>query len=278
VSKPSLPHDNLSVYDFGQALLDANDLDPVYALVVHTPMDLAQLERWLLAYWGFYHIGTACWIAERQEGYWDRFFAAAGSKDYPRSSERRHFRGDNALKSVTYLRGVGLESLFGYFDQSSFRPYPLQASQVMGYVQSWVGFGPWIAFKVADMLERIGYCDITFSLDDVMYDSPAKAAMTLWEMEGQPHAGFNNQGSWAVQRILSNLLLPDGTLPYAPPRGFRPVGFQEAETILCKWKSYLGGHYEVGEDVLHCRAALARFARSNLSQRMYGGGKRAKLW
>ena len=34
----------------------------------------------------------------------------------------------------------------------------------------------------------------------------------------------------------------------APPFHDRPVGVQEVETIFCKWKSHVKGHYPLGKD------------------------------
>ena len=41
-----------------------------------------------------------------------------------------------------------------------------------------------------------------------------------------------------------------------PAAGRRNCGVQEAETVLCKFKSYLNGHYPVGKDTLEIRHAL----------------------
>ena len=98
--------------DFGRRLVQTNDLDPVYVLLHNAPMSKEQLHQWLLAYWCFYHVGTASWIAQNSGGFWNRMKTAAGSKEYPRSSERRHFRGRNAANSVAYLEDRGIESLF----------------------------------------------------------------------------------------------------------------------------------------------------------------------
>jgi hypothetical protein len=42
----------------------------------------------------------------------------------------------------------------------------------------------------------------------------------------------------------------------APPRHDRPVGVQEVETCLCKYKSYVNGHYPIGKDSRELRHAL----------------------
>lgn len=84
---------NLNIYQFSRELIASKDLDPVYVLLHEAQLDEARLQLWLLAYFCFYHVGTASWIADGKSGFWERMHIAAASKDYPRSSERRHYRG-----------------------------------------------------------------------------------------------------------------------------------------------------------------------------------------
>lgn len=270
----------MSVYEFGQKLLDTNDLDPVYVVVWGAGLDDHELRRWLLAYWCFYHVGTASWIAEAREGtggeYWDRMETAAGSASYPRSAERRHFRAANATKSVAYLRSRGIQWLFNDIETAG-----PNAEEVMAVVQKWVGFGPWISFKVADMVERLNIRPVEFDVATAMYEgSPTEGAKLLWDLEGQPHAGAGSgAGEWAVNRILSVLGKSEIGLPVgAPPRYERGLNVQEAETILCKWHSYVKGHYHVGEDIAAVRKGLLRFARCRLTQKLFKAGRDYGLW
>ena len=267
----------LDCYSFGRSLLDANDLDPVYQLLWDAKLPPVEQAHWLMAYFCTYHVGTASWIADGYESphFYDRLMIVAASKEYPRSAERRHWRGDNALKSAQYIVDTSVGDLFAEFDRARYEGRVIDASDVMEIVQEWVGFGPWIAFKVADMLERLGIVRVRFSIDETMYESPTKAAEMLWSMEGEPHAGRNNVGEWAVNRILSELA---GRAKYmAPPRFERPIGMQEAETILCKWRSHLKGKYHIGEDVQHCRTSLLQFSKCGMVQRLYKAG-RVHLW
>lgn len=269
----------LSVYEFGRQLLEAKDLDPVYVVLWEAGLGEERLHNWLLAYWCFYHVGTASWITD-QADYWKAMETAAGSKDWPRSSERRHFRGENARKSVAYLKGRGVYDLFTELladEEVSPAEGPVSAKRVIETSQGWIGFGPWIAFKVADMLERLGILQVEFDLDTILYDSPQKAADLLWSMEhtGEtgPYVQGYKSGEWAIAKVgaaLDNFM--------APPRGERPIGPQEVETVLCKWGSYLKGHYEIGEDVTAVREGLLRFARCRTAQRLYAGGRKGGLW
>lgn len=188
---------------------------------------------------------------------------AAGSRDYPRSSERRHFRGDNARKSVEYLEGRGVEYLF----DSLVRRNPTTARAMIELVQTWVGFGPWIAFKVADMLERLELRRVIFcGVEALMFDSPRKGAELYCDYMGLE---TDNPCQMALDSLRSKLPL------FAPPRHERLVNSQEIETVLCKWKSHCGGHYQVGDDIQHLKKALDKFD-DPLSVKLSNIGE--KLW
>lgn len=257
----------LDCYEFGRRLLDANDLDPVY-VVVHGANLGDVLPRWLISYWCFYHVGTASWVVD-QPDYWMAMTTAAGSKEWPRSSERRHFRGKAATDSVEWLRQRGVEALF----RPLLRPTTVTAPALMEIVREWKGFGPWISFKVADMIERIGLRRVRFDVSTAMYDgSPTEAAQLLWtEERGDDPATKTEQCEYAVRRVLENVKAP------APPTSDRDLGPQEAETILCKWKSYRGGHYHVGEDVEAVKKGLLRFDCMT-SRKLYQAGIKGGLW
>lgn len=268
----------MSPADFGRKLIESGDLDPVYTLLWQAKLEPDRLRHWLMAYWCFYHVGTASWIIDQPE-YWKAMMTAARSKEYPRSPERRHFRGENAIKSVKWLGARGIDKLLGTFVVHS-KHTPMSLYAAMEWAQTWVGFGPWISFKVADMLERLDICPIKFDTGAMfLFDSPRVGAELMYTMEKYPGATVKPEDSpaictWAVATLQEAL----GGLR-APPRMERTINVQEVETVLCKWKSYMGGHYEIGEDIAACRKGLMRFARSSPTcQRLYKAGREAKLW
>lgn len=259
----------MGIHEFGRALIETHDLDPVYDGFVGAGMPEDQQHRWLLAYWCFYHAGSACWLSE-QEGkdfsHW--MLVAAGNEDrvdlyppadtgmlrWPRSAERRHFRGQKCVYAVDHLCdwAVPPESrVRGLYEKHN----DMSLAAVMGRVQKWPLFGPWIAFKAADMLERCLGVPVQFPNDiGLVYSEPREALNIL---SGTPDGkGFwDGEREWSPQEVYEELLDRFELLP-APPGGDRPCGPQEVETVLCKWKSHYNGHYQVGKDVHEVRSGL----------------------
>lgn len=268
--------ERLGLEEFGTRLVDSLDLDPVYVALHHSDLTRQELIHWLLAYWCYYHGGTSSWISSGYLDpkyptgwdYWDRMKLAAGSKDYPRGHERRHFRGKFSIRSVEWLALRGVEALF-----QPLLGADTDLATVMAYVTKWYGFGPWISFKVPDMLERLGLAKIRFPTQEVfLFDSPKEGAERAWEAYGTGSKP-EDLGGWATGLVLRHL----GSR-LAPPGFDRGVNAQEAETVLCKWKSHLNGHYTLGEDIRSLRTGLVRFSFSPISQRLLKAGKVGGLW
>lgn len=222
-----------NVKAFGSALLEARDLDPIYDMLYAADLAREQLYRWLLAYWWFYHAGVAANIASAPDFY--RQALRAFDEKWPRGTERRHFRSAPARASIIWFQER--------FADPTQAIESLEAPTFQGVktkVLEWPLFGDWIAFKVADMLERVGGFRISFADCELdFYDSPAKAALIVAEQAGRP--------DWQVAEVVFYLteIFRDFQ---APPDYARPLGVQEIETILCKYKSHLSGHYPVGKD------------------------------
>ena len=283
----------LSPIEFGKQLIQTGDLDPVYIVLWEAELPHDLLCNWLLAYWCFYHCGTASWIASGTEmdpvsvafnnpkSYWLRFFEAAGSKDYPRSSERRHFRGENALKCVRYL----LESRLTPSDivgRLSSHGKPQTLPSVIAEAKKIYGFGDWIAFKIADMLSCLGLAKTEFKYEDSLtfYDSPREGGVISFNCYHSLTAQRNTDDAtklhWAVtylqQELAHNLKLK------APPQRNRLIHYQEIETILCKFKSHSKGKYQVGHDIAEVKESLLRYSKCRLSQKLIAAGSKGGLW
>jgi hypothetical protein len=236
-----------SINDFARDLIGTKDLDPVYPMLVRGDLPEPQLHRFLMAYWCYYHVGVASHLSEFDgDAYWKRMAEAAANQTasplggrWPRASERRHFRGEKCAKAVRYLAAhepsYWVNLLLG-----------LKTHQrVMSRAQTWPMFGPWIGFKIADMLEIVCGAPITFSCDiPLIYEEPRACLDILSRESGDP-----------PRKVLDSLIHYVGQFP-EPAAGRRACGVQEAETALCKYKGYLNGHYFVGKDTKEIRHAL----------------------
>lgn len=239
-------YDKLDHFTFGTNLLETGDLDPVYIGLDKLNLSPGQLAAWLVSYWCFYHAGVSCMLAEKTtwDSYWEFMSQIATMKAAPRGIERRYFRGEKAGKAVEYLRnryGNPIDILEDLSNgEHSF-------SYVSNRVQEWPLFGPWIAFKIADMLERCAGVGISFDDCELqMYKEPTEGALLIAKQEG-----------WYpdVTKICTTLI--ERYQPRrAPPSFNRPVGLQEIETILCKYKSHWNGHYPVGKDTEELKKIL----------------------
>lgn len=276
-----------SAIEFGKQLLRTGDLDPVYVALQGAQLDEPTLHRLVLAYWCFYHLGLAAKMAEIKspKKYWEAMMAAAindgDPKPYPRGSERRHYRGAQAVASMASLISLypkgATQAVRGFIQPGTFQgridnnPHFTYGS-VAASAQRHRGFGEWIAFKIADMSERVlGYATDFNDCHLGIYKDPRQGAAVAY-LEWSPHEEARD---WESQVGLEAASRPwdypitDSALKstvdhyvkafkkYTAPGGTpRPVNVQEVETIFCKYKSHLKGHYPLGKDSREIRHGL----------------------
>lgn len=254
-------YERLDIETFGAYLLESGELDPIYSgLHALFPQRTRALDRFLVSYWCFYHAGFACWMSEQDDHeFWKWMRVAAknvieapdGGR-WPRGSERRHFRGAQAINAVDELRAnyhfasdmVNFVSDWNAGNEGRKRDNGISA--VFGRVQQHRGFGDWISFKVADMMDRCLGIPVQFDNAHVfMFTDPVKGVHLAAE-----HWGWRSNGEDVddlSRRVVELLQAEFGSFD-APPLFDRKVNIQEIETILCKWKSHLNGHYALGKD------------------------------
>lgn len=251
----------LSVVEFGKHLFQTNDLDPVYvtlhSLLNEGVWNINQVSRWLVAYWCLYHCGAACYLSEREgEEFWSLLMAAARNEEkppagerWPRGHERRHFRGQQGIKAVSALHQrytrpeLMLEYVIGEGENRQFK-------EVSERVQDHRGFGPWIGFKVCDMIDRVLGIPVSFEEAEVfMFTDPTEAAIRVWRIQtGYPDTARPKDVKATIHEVV-NYLRNEFKEFKAPPRYERPVDLPEVETVLCKYKSFLNGHYPLFCDI-----------------------------
>lgn len=235
----------LTWQEFGKQLIESKDLDPVYVVLHGAGLPDPILKRYCLAYFCFYDMGTAARIAEYSD-FWKGCQKAYDEK-WPRGTERRHYRGQQCLDSLNSLRSVfrDPEKLVDWLCFS--RTF----EDVQNKTKEMRGFGPWITWKIADILERVLGIPIDFSNASLMmYSEPvAGAAMIL----GKKDKKVTTQ---EMQAVLELMQVEFGSM-LAPPSYDRHTNIAEWETILCKSKSHTNGHYPVGHDIAQLHRTLS---------------------
>lgn len=260
-------YERLPIEKFGRHLILSGDLDPVYiALRRCMEGDEQQLRRWLIAYWCFYHCGVASYMSEHKGNeFWREMMMAARNElpsplgeRWPRGHERRHARGAQGINMVQSLR-----SRFGDEPENMVLNLERDATggaifaDIAKLVRLYPLFGPWIAFKVCDMLERVLGCPINFDEAAVfMFKDPVKSALMLWRLRtNQPENARPRDQQYVIHEVV-NYLREEFRDFGAPPLNDRRIELQEIETVLCKWKSHMNGHYPLNNDIHEIQSGL----------------------
>lgn len=256
-------YERLDILKFGRHLIESEDLDPVYCALNKMELPHDQLCRWLIAYWCLYHCGAASYLSELEgSNFWRGLLMAAHNEEptpiggrWPRGHERRHFRGLAATKAVRVLHeryGEAPEAMVDYIAEAA-PSYEAVAQRAQEHPL----FGPWISFKIADMVERVLGCKVDFDQAAVfMFKDPVKAALILWRQKmGLSEYVKPKREDLAIQSVV-NYLTGEFKDMMAPPLYDRAIGLQEVETVLCKWKSHLNGHYPLENDLWEISTGL----------------------
>lgn len=256
----------LDIKTFGDHLLTSGDLDPLYIALHKAELPRHQLGRFLMAYWCLYHVGLAAWLADHKGAdFFAKLHEAAANttpsplgERWPRGSERRHWRGQQAIRSAYELeasyaadpQAMMLYCATGHTSGMGLALRPQTFEEVAQRVRRHRGFGDWISFKVADMLDRLDIVKVDFDQAAVfMFDDPRKAALRVWrEAQKLPEGAKPKDEAWAIGLVVDHLT-EQFKGHTAPPLHDRPVGLQEVETVLCKWKSHQNGHYPLNNDI-----------------------------
>ena len=232
--------------DFGTDLIMSYDLDPVYPVIVATNMDDDMRKRCCLAYWCFYHLGVASMIAERSSEYFYSEMRSQVTNKCPRGMERRYFYGNLAWNTIEGLEKFGSpEEVVDMMTQHScFQSVNIAA-------QSFYGFGDWIAWKIADMADRVLQIELDFSDTNLnIYKDPKQGAAYI----------LTGDKKYLITEDELNGVVGDMETYYsgllAPPFQDRPINIQEVETVLCKYKAHCLGFYPYGNDTIHIAKAL----------------------
>ena len=275
-------YERISIEQFGRHLILTKDLDPVYCALTakNSALKGANLKRWLIAYWCLYHCGFACFASEASgNDFWELLEVAARNEEpptswhidlerWPRGHERRHWRGKQAIDCVAYLRKAysdAPEDMVDYIVAQA-----PDYKNVTNAARAHYLFGPWISFKIADMVDRCLGVHVDFTSNAVfMFTDPLKAALMVWrDRLGVDTNVHPKSESEVVSQVVSYLKEQFQDLK-APPFGDRPIDLQEIETCLCKWKSMQNGHYPPYNDILEINHGLVPWTEQSKTAKKF---------
>jgi hypothetical protein len=249
----------LPIKEFGHHLITTLDLDPVYVALrsLRSSWGDDRVKRHMLAYFTFYSTPVACHMSTLTcESYWAEMRKAAANTTpspvggrWPRGVERRHCRGASGIQCVDRL-ATRYPRPEEFFDSKKPSSVDVPFEKVKASFESEYLFGPWISFKACDITERVFDWPIVFPKNVMFFfDAPRKAALMHWSrMQGYAFTATPDNEEEALAEALKDLLDTFSSYP-APPTGNRPCGVQEVETVLCKWKSHVNGHYPLNHDI-----------------------------
>lgn len=260
----------MTVYEFGKALLDENDLDPLYVMAHGAKITKEEGEKYTLGYLLSYNTGVASLLTSSVD-FWKEASKYSASSSLPRGTDRRHFRLPESARIITqlsdrydtpsdwikYCRGKGLSSLKG----------------TMLKVRSHRGFGPTIAFKASDMLEQLHGLKLIFQTNDpkLMSKAPKQGAEMVAESEGY-------EDRKTLYLHVHNRILERIGDVLVPPLFSRKMAVMETETILCKYSHYRKGRYYVGKGKESQRKGLEPHRGNEIVEKMIESGVQQGLW
>lgn len=248
--------DKMSWLDYAKAIVETEDLDPVYCMLQRANLPEKVKSRFVLGYLMFYDSGTASALCEFEGNKWWKVVY----EFYPsfrRGSPRRHFRGQAGLEAITALK--------------SFTPNPddfmylIRRSTYMGVRQAIIDskipqFGNYFIWKLADIQDRVfgWYCN--FSGARAFLSPSPIAGLRLIARQLR----IENISLDAICEKALSVLNHWGLV--APPRYERELGLQELETIACGYQGYVRGTDYVGKSINQEFQSLIRIKNSNVAK------------
>lgn len=240
----------LSVKEFAKIEIESGDLDPDYIFINNVAAGDSRFK--------------ADWII-------------AKTIIYDSESELRFLLNNESLETLNYGNERRkhkrhakeyLDSIFQIADSDPldfFINLPKNAYEAMEKIKMAKGFGPWAAWKTIDL---VGCClDIEFNFDDFdfrgAYDYPIKGMLMVAGMDEQKS---RNVSDLDYKTAFRNVIDALGSAAHLkPPCGKRDIiNIQEIETILCKYHSYVHGHYEPLEDLKRLKQRITNSKYLNI--------------
>lgn len=234
-----------------ERLIVTGELDPVYNVVAYARDHISKewAEKFCMAHLMFYNVETSFMLAEvPTQNFWFRTLQIYhGAK---RGQERRHYRGQNGLKSIDSMRNdpPGTVLRIG-LDASLPSLKSLSNNIARAGIQ---GFGTYFLLKWADLLDvlykaNMDYSGLVHQPGHFLFEGAAKGLESIWP--GRPH----HESLMEIKDFISGR--------YEPFQGYRACGLSEAETIACAYRTYyVKTTYKFGWDINNLRSVFGKLA------------------
>jgi len=210
------------IFSFIQEKLRIDDVEPMYTAIMRSGLSRKTRMKLCFAEGLADHLGLASRMAEGDD-FWAnaRAYVAQGQ----RGGARRHFRGSVAIDALRRFERK-FPDVTEFFSE-----LPEDYFEAKRFIISLPQFGPFSAFKIADMAERT--CGVFVDFSKVGLKDFAKfpqrgaglAAEFLSTSQHRPCA------DWEVYENL----LRYRWVKKAPPLFDRPLNAQELETCFCNY-------------------------------------------
>lgn len=240
--------DIMDIFEFGDAKLRAQDIDPLYRAIVECGWSLTKRCQFTFAFVTFDHAGLAAKIVTGPSiDYWPRMMEAARGKI--RGAPRRYFFTRLAEPTLAEIRD-------GYIGATNImRSLKGTYADAVDEMKKWPYYGPTAYFKMADMAERV--CGVPIDFSAV---TPAQLASNAMVAKGVAKALTPTLNT--PERLLAAMARYKwATL--APPHYDRPLNAQEFETILCYYSHDDGKNRHLpGMDIQNILAELKGWGKT----------------
>jgi len=262
----------MNLIPFARHTIRSKDLDPIYYIVNEVGWPMKQKLQFFASYLAYYHAGVAAYMSTMGvDTWWTVMMLAAENRTpsplnerWPRAKERRHFRGQQAIKAVTswHEEFKSPQELFLHF----LLPEATVADSMLN-AQKIRSVGQWMSFKIADITDACFdmNLDQTGDLTPFFYDTPVKGMLDYWRdrMGFPPHANPPGHKFHKVLQEISDYVADQLSAETNPHKSGEPLDPFCLETVFCKWKSHCNGHYPLYNDLMEVGEGLLPWAQIN---------------
>lgn len=240
-TKIDLFNPKLSFGEFSKSVLESGDIDPDYIFMREKAKELdfskEQLFDWILLKLCVYNS-----ISEL------KILTGKGDFETVKYGNERNKHKNQAREYYNNIRQV-------FPDEESIKLFFERPAQIVfNSIKAIRGFGPWSAWKFMDLMSCVYGSDVDFEGIDFRksYEFPLKGLLMVngyaEDVKLLKSDDVYNECMALIKEMLASIEI--NGVPHNQDKGIR---LNEIETLLCKYHSYIHGHYYPGKDSEHLK-------------------------